>query len=289
MRVAPHALARGAVALAQVERARVGERLQATVADQLLVDAAEAAAVRRVDRDAERRGFAVHRPAGGDDDVGERDQALRVDGGLRQDHRRERERAHVLALLLGARQDERVHVLEPSEVVERHREERVRVPVVERHVGRRPQHDEHARRVDGELLEQRAVGLEVGEVVLLLQPRILEQLRRHGAVLLQPLRRNRVGHDDLRRRAAAELMLDRRELVVEGRRRRNAEPPRGDRQLVRAVRERDVEVAALRPLAQRAQSVRHQSRLLHARPAAVLADHRRPRGRAASSSCSVCA
>ncbi len=148
------------------------------------------------------------------------------------------------------------------------------MPVVERHVGRRPQHDEHACRVDGELLEQRAVGLEVGEVVLLLQPRVLQQLRRNGAVLLQPLRRDRVGHDDLRRRAAAELMLDRRVLVVERRRRRNAEPPRRDRQLVRPVRERDVEIAALRPLAQRAEPVRHQSRLLHARPAAVLADHR---------------
>ena len=49
-------------------------------ADQLLVDAAEPAAVGRVDRDAERRRLAVHRPAGRDDEVGERDQALRVDG-----------------------------------------------------------------------------------------------------------------------------------------------------------------------------------------------------------------
>ena len=65
---------------------------QAPVADQRLVDAAEPAAVRRVDRHAERRRLAVHRPARRDDEVGERDQALRVDGALGEDHRRQRER-----------------------------------------------------------------------------------------------------------------------------------------------------------------------------------------------------
>src|SRR5690349_3231436 len=43
-RVAPDALP-GCVALVEVERARVGERLQASFADQRLVDAAEPAAV----------------------------------------------------------------------------------------------------------------------------------------------------------------------------------------------------------------------------------------------------
>ena len=63
-----------------------------------------------------------------------------------------------------------MHVLEPAEVVERLREERVRVPVVERDVGRRPQHDER-RAPDRrpKRLEHERVGLEVGEVVLLLQ------------------------------------------------------------------------------------------------------------------------
>ena len=77
LRVAANALAR-ALALLQVERARVGERHEPALADQRLVHAAEPAAVRRVDGHAERRGLAVHRPAGRDDDVGERDQALRV-------------------------------------------------------------------------------------------------------------------------------------------------------------------------------------------------------------------
>ena len=53
-----------AIALVQLERSGVGERTEPPLADQLLVDAAEPSAVRRVDGDAERRGLAVHRPAG---------------------------------------------------------------------------------------------------------------------------------------------------------------------------------------------------------------------------------
>ena len=75
------------------ERAGIGDRHEASLADQLLVDAAEPSAERRVDGDAERRRLAVHRPTGGDDEVAERDQALRVDGVLRHDHRRQAERA----------------------------------------------------------------------------------------------------------------------------------------------------------------------------------------------------
>ena len=76
---------------------------------------------------AERDRLAVHRPAGRDDEVGERDQALRVDRPLGDDHRRQRERAHVLALLVGPRQDERVHALVACRGGRaRQREERVR-------------------------------------------------------------------------------------------------------------------------------------------------------------------
>src|SRR6188472_3538148 len=50
-RIASDALiAAAALALAQLEGARVGQRPQAPLPDQLLVDAAEATAVRRVDR-----------------------------------------------------------------------------------------------------------------------------------------------------------------------------------------------------------------------------------------------
>src|SRR5258707_4026444 len=68
-------------------------------------------------------------------------------------------------------------------------------------------------------------------------------------------------------------MLEGRELVVEGRRARDAEPARRHGQLVRAVCERDVEVAGLRPLLQRAEAVRHLPRLLHTRASAVTSDH----------------
>ena len=168
----------GLVALRQLERPRVGERLQPPFADQLLVDAAEPAAVRRVDGHAERGRLAVHRPAGRDDEVGERDQALRVDGAVRAGSpTAARGAARTRAAPRSAAGRTRARS-RPAEVLERLREERVRVPVVERHVGRRPQDDEHARRVDAEPLEQRPVGLEVREVVLLLQARVLDELRR---------------------------------------------------------------------------------------------------------------
>ena len=82
------------VGLVQLERARIGQRPQTALADQLLVDAAEATAVRRVHGYAECGRFAVHRPAGGDDEIGEGDQALCVDGCIGDDHRRQSERAH---------------------------------------------------------------------------------------------------------------------------------------------------------------------------------------------------
>jgi len=53
-----------------------------------LVDAAQTAAVRRVDRDTERGCLTIHRPARRDDHVGERDQALRVHRAVGDDHGR---------------------------------------------------------------------------------------------------------------------------------------------------------------------------------------------------------
>src|SRR5438067_2281807 len=73
-RIATHARRRG-VPLAQLERARVGQWLQTSPSDQLLVHTPEPAAVRRVDRHAECGRLAVHRPARRDDECGERDQA----------------------------------------------------------------------------------------------------------------------------------------------------------------------------------------------------------------------
>ena len=81
-----------ATLLDQLDGALVGQRPQPALADQLLVDAAEPAAVGRVDRRAERDRLAVHRPAGRDREVGERDQALGVDRVGGDDHRRQPQR-----------------------------------------------------------------------------------------------------------------------------------------------------------------------------------------------------
>ena len=123
--------------------------------------------------------------------------------------------------------------------------------MVEGDVRRRAEDDEHARRIELPRVEDVRVGLEVGEVVLLLQAPVADELVAGGAVAGEPLGRNRVRDDDLRRRAAAELVLEPGELVVEGRRARDPEPARRDRQLVRAVREGDVDATPLRPALQR--------------------------------------
>jgi hypothetical protein len=220
------------------------------MADQVLVDAAQPAAVGGVDGHSQGSCLTVHRAARRDDEIRERNQALRVDGLLGDDHRRQGERAHVVALLLGPRDHERVHVLQVAEVLEGHREQRIRMAVVQRDIGRRAQHDEDALGIEVPVGEDSRVGLEVREVVLLLQAGVLLQLGRCRPVGRETLRRDCAGHDHAGRRAAAELVLQPRPLVVEGRRARDAEAVRGHRQLVGAVREREVEVAAARPAAQ---------------------------------------
>src|SRR5205085_11441021 len=121
-------------------------------------------------------------------------------------------------------------------------------------------------------LEQRAVRLEIGEVVLLLEARVLDELRRARTVRAKALRWDRLGDDHLRRCATAELVLERRELVVERRRARDAEASRRQRQLVRTVCERDVEASPLGEAVQPAEAPGHLPNLLKARPAAVSPD-----------------
>src|SRR5581483_4104268 len=107
-----------------------------------------------------------------------------------------------------SREDERVDSLVAPEVLERLREERVRLPVVERDVRRRAEYDEHAVRVELPRVEDVRVRLEVGQVVVLLQTRVADELVADGAVAGEPLGRDRVGDDDLRRRSTAELVLE---------------------------------------------------------------------------------
>ena len=91
-----------------------------------------------------------------------------------------------------------------------------------------------------------AIGLEVGEVVLLLDPGIAAELRRLRPEPREAVGWNCVREDDPRRGAQPELVLERRELVVVRGRADDSEAPGGEHRLVRAVGEREVEAAALR-------------------------------------------
>ena len=83
-------------------------------------------------------------------------------------------------------------------------EERVAVAVVDGDLGRRSHGDEHATAVESKDVEHTRVGLEVGEVVLLLQPREPDRLAPVAPSLAQARRRDRVRRDDTRGRPAAQ-------------------------------------------------------------------------------------
>ena len=100
----------GCTGVAALEHDLVGARqpAQAALGDQALVDRAEPALERRPDRRAERDRLAVHRPAGGDHEVGEGDQRLRVDRLLGDDEAAlARELGALLVACAGARRPAR--------------------------------------------------------------------------------------------------------------------------------------------------------------------------------------
>ena len=210
-----------------------------------------------VDGDTERDGLPVHGSAGRDDEIGGRDEALGVDRALGNDRRRQGERADVRSLLVRARKDDGVNVVAATQQLERPREERVAAAVIERDIRRWAEHDEDAAGADSERARDIRVGLEVGEVVLLLQAGIAGELRRLEAVTREALGGDRLGDDDARGRSRAELVLGERVLVVEGRRRTDAEPAGREREVVRAMRQRGVEAPRLRPPAQLPEPGRH--------------------------------
>jgi hypothetical protein len=119
------------------------------------------------------------------------------------------------------------------------------VAVVERDVGRRAHDDrESAVTFHAQRLEDPGVGREVGEVVLLLEPGELLELLPLGADAREPRGRDRVGRDDAPGEPAADVVLLDRELVVEHVDGRDAREGGGDRELVRAMRDREVERTA---------------------------------------------
>ena len=131
--------------------------------------------------------------------------------------------------------------------------------------------------VEPQLREDRGVGLEVREVVLLLEPLVRAHLSA-SAITLQPLRRDRVGHHHRARQAAVDLVLHGGPLVVEHRRARDPQQRGGDAHVVGAVAERDVEAPSGRaPLPERPTRERgrtqRKARALRREPlAAVAAD-----------------
>ena len=169
----------------------IDQRAQPALGDQALVDRAHPAAEDRVDGGAERDRLAVHRPARADDEVGVGDQALRVDRCARG-RSATRSRAS-RRLALGARDQHGDRAGLGGEPVEDRGVERVAL-VVGGSLRRRADDGEHRARVDAELAEDRGIGLEVGEVVVLLQPRVAEQLALRGAgAAASPRRRSRRG------------------------------------------------------------------------------------------------
>jgi hypothetical protein len=129
------------------------------------------------------------------------------------------------------------------------RKERGLETVVERHLGRGS--DDHERAVGGqaELGEHRGVGLEVRQVVLLLESGIGADLSLR-AVGEEALGWDHVRHDHGTREPAVHLVLHLRPLVVERRGARNAQQARGHADVVGAVPHREVETPAARPPAQ---------------------------------------
>ena len=148
--------------------------------------------------------------------------------------RTEAQRDHVLALGLGARDHDRGDVLPAPEVLEHAREQPVGFAVVQRHIGRRADDHDDLLPVHPEFLQGGRVGREVREVVLLLEPRVLDELARPHPEALEALRRDRVRRHHAAREPAADVVLLDRELVVEGVDGRDPQRRGGEREVGRA-------------------------------------------------------
>ena len=234
-------------ALARAELERVGARQLAQPAflDQALVDGSHSALEGRVDGRAERDRLAVHRAARRDHEVGEGDQRLGVDRRLRHDEARGRRRSCSRCAATRGKHDDlqcprarpRAGARAPGRRGHSRNGGRATPPAVcaRRTSGRvrsRPSSCEHGR-----------VGLEVGEVVLLLEARVAAQLA-CGSVSVEPLGRYRLGYHNGPREAAVDAVLHGRPLVVEHRRAGYPQDRGGNGHVVGAVTERQVEAPA---------------------------------------------
>ena len=136
-----------------------------------------------------------------------------------------------------------------AQALEHLREQRVLEAVVERDLGRRAHHHDRLAAVEPELVEHGRVGLEVRQVVLLLEAGVAAQLaaRRRSAYSRSGGIASR--HDHRPCQAAVDAVLRHRPLVVERRRGRHAQQPGRDGHVVRPVAHRHVEAARRAPSA----------------------------------------
>jgi hypothetical protein len=178
------------------------------------------------------------------------------------------------ALLVGPRQDDGLGALQPGE----DGAEQVVLEAVVQRDGRRGPHDgDRLGGIEAELVEDRRVGLEVGQVVLLLQARVGGDLAL-CAIPVQPLGGDQVGNDDGLGQAAVDRVLDGRPLVVERRRARDPQQRRGDRHVVGAMPEREVKAPSAGwaggPFHERKRAIGQAARLGAEAGAPVAADRR---------------
>jgi hypothetical protein len=167
-----------------------------------------------------------------------------------------------------------VHVLATSERLQQRGEQLVRPAVIERDVRRRPQHGHHALALDAELVQYVRVRLEVGQVVLLLEPRVLAQLPRSCSVPAQPCGRDRIRRQHPPRKPAADLVLGGRPLVVEGIDLRHAQRRRREREVVGPMRHSEIEPPASPVGDHRRRAARQRADLARPRRTAVAPDRR---------------
>jgi len=117
------------------------------------------------------------------------------------------------------------------------------VPVVEGHFGRRAQDADYALLVgNAELFQHCGVGLEVVQVVLLLEAWILEDFAGPCSVGDEALEGDRLGHDDLIHETHVEVVRNGRVLIVEHGELRDAQSPRRQSQVVGIVSDGHVDV-----------------------------------------------
>jgi hypothetical protein len=115
--------------------------------------------------------------------------------------------------------------------------------MIERHLRRRTHHDDGTRGIELQPLKDRMVGLEVRQVVLLLQPLIRVHLAL-CSVAIQSLGRDRGGHHHCARQTAVDVVLHRGPLVVEHGRTRYAQDRGRHGHVVGTVAEGDVKAPA---------------------------------------------